>query len=108
MKYYRSILRHVGFLTLLGLVAAMFVAQGQTITGSMSGRVTDQQGGGVPNATVTATEATKRVTVTAKSGAAGDFLLPALLPGNYQLSAEATGFKKLTRNDVALNANDKL
>jgi hypothetical protein len=86
----------------------MFVAQGQTITGSMSGRVTDQQGGGVPNATVTATEPTKRVVVTAKSGATGDFLLPALVPGTYEVSAEATGFKKLTRNDIALNANDKL
>ncbi len=74
----------------------------------MSGRVVDQQGATVGNANVTVNEPDKHVTVIRKTDAGGDFLVPALLPGNYIITVEAAGFKKLTRPDVALNANDKL
>jgi Carboxypeptidase regulatory-like domain/TonB-dependent Receptor Plug Domain len=108
MTDYRNILRRAGILALLGLVAALFTVQAQTITGSLSGRVADQQGGGVPNATVTVTEPSKKINITAKTGAGGDFSFAGLLPGTYTLSVEATGFKKLQRTEISLNANDKL
>jgi hypothetical protein len=94
---------YLGFLFLLALSG-----YSQTITGSMSGRVVDQQGSAVPNATVTATEPATKVTLSTKSAVGGDFAIPGLLPGNYTLTIEAVGFKKHTRSGIALDANDKL
>ena len=92
----------VGYL-LLGLSG-----YAQNITGSMAGRVVDQQGSTVPNATVTVTEPSKKVTIVQKTSGAGDFLFAGLLPGSYSIAVESVGFKKLTRSDIALDANDKL
>ena len=92
---------------LLGFVLAVQV-YAQSITGSLNGRVVDQQGSAVPNAKVTATEASKKLTVATNTTALGDFSLPGLAPGNYVVNVEAAGFKKLTRSDVVLNASDKI
>jgi trimeric autotransporter adhesin len=61
----------------------------QTITGSISGRILDQQGAAVMNATVTATEPDKNITSTMKTGDQGEFGFTALEPGNYNLSVAA-------------------
>lgn len=90
---------------LLGLALHL---PGQTITGSIAGRVLDQQGAAVANATVTASEPDKNITQITKSGDQGDFVFSALQPGNYTVSVEAPGFKKLDRTGLALHANDKL
>jgi hypothetical protein len=57
---------------------------------------------------VTVTERSKNLQVSTKASAGGDFLIPGLLPGNYSITVETTGFKKLTRKDITLDANDKL
>jgi hypothetical protein len=85
-----------------------FAGYSQNITGSMAGRVVDGQGAAIPNAAVTATEPDKKVVVSTKSTAAGDFSIAGLLPGTYTVSVEGPGFKKLTRTGIALNANDRL
>ena len=92
------------------LIAFVLAVQGyaQSITGSLNGRVVDQQGSAVPNARVTATEATKKLTVATNTTGAGDFSIAGLAPGSYSVTVEATGFKKLTRPEVALNASDKI
>jgi|ERR1035438_7434471 hypothetical protein len=69
----------------------------QSITGSLNGRVVDQQGSAVPDAKVTATEPTKKVTVATNSTGVGDFSIAGLAPGNYSVTVEAAGFKKLTQ-----------
>jgi len=80
----------------------------QSITGSLNGRVVDQQGSAVPNARVTATEPTKKLTVNTNTTVAGDFSIAGLAPGSYTVTVEAQGFKKLTRPDIALDASDKI
>src|SRR5690349_21513039 len=80
----------------------------QSITGSLNGRVVDQQGSAVPDARVTATEPTKKFTTTTNSTGVGDFSIAGLLPGVYTVTVEANGFKKLTRSDVVLNASDRI
>jgi outer membrane receptor protein involved in Fe transport len=94
-----------GILILLMLGVSGFA---QTITGSMTGRVVDQQGSAVPNALVTANEPAKRVALNNKTTSSGDFSIVGLLPGTYTISVEAVGFKKLARSGIALDANDKL
>ena len=78
----------------------------QTITGSISGRIIDQQQ--AANASITVTEAAKNSSVVTKSGANGEFLSAGLFPGTYSITVEAVGFKRLVRPDIILNANDKL
>src|SRR5450432_1571348 len=90
------------FLLLSGLGSA------QNITGSLSGRVVDQQGASVVNASITVTEPARNVRIAVKTTAGGDFTVAGLLPGSYSIAVEAVGFKKLSRSGVALDANDKL
>jgi Carboxypeptidase regulatory-like domain/TonB-dependent Receptor Plug Domain len=92
----------------LFLCMSSVYAYAQTITGSIAGRVLDQQGAAVANATVTASEPEKNITQMTKSGDQGDFVFSALQPGNYTVSVESPGFKKLDRTGLALHANDKL
>ena len=83
-------------------------AAGQSISGSMAGRIVDQQGAVVANASVTVTDPDKNVTSNIKTGDNGTFNFSALQPGTYNLTVEITGFKKLERNSIPLNAEDKL
>ena len=80
----------------------------QNITGSISGRVVDAQGAAVNGATITANEPERKINVSTKSTGQGEFSLAGLQPGNYTITVEASGFKKLSRPNVALNAQDKL
>jgi hypothetical protein len=66
----------------------------QTATGDLAGRVTDTQGAVIVNAKVTATEiATGRVRTTV-TNAEGNYALPLLPPGNYEIAAEAPNMAK--------------
>ena len=93
---------------LVGFVLPALCGYAQNITGSMTGRVSDQQSAMIANATVTVTDPAKNVTVTRKTSIGGDFSIAGLLPGNYTVMVESPGFKKLTRTGIPLDANDKL
>src|SRR3984957_4727123 len=80
----------------------------QTIDGSMTGRVVDPQGAVIAKAAITVAEPAKDVRILTKTTAAGDFTVAGLQPGNYSVTVEAAGFKKLVRTGIALDANDKL
>jgi hypothetical protein len=75
-------------------------AYAQNISGSISGHVVDQQGAAITSTTVTTVDSARRVTVSTKTNDQGDFVFPALQPGNYTLTIEAPGFKKLERPNV--------
>ena len=80
---------------------------GQT-TGSIAGRVVDQQGATIANASVSALERERKVTLTVTTNEQGDFGFSSLQPGNYNVIVEAAGFKRLERTGVPLDVNDKL
>src|SRR5215471_12091077 len=82
--------------------------QAQNISGQISGRIVDPQGSTVPGAAVTATDVSRNLTVVTKTNDQGEFVLAGLQPGTYNLRAEARGFKRLDRSNIALDANDKL
>ena len=67
-------------------------AQGTT-TGSISGRVTDQQALGLPGVTVTATSPALQGARVAVTSDHGDYVLPFLPPGDYAVVMELAGFK---------------
>lgn len=86
----------------------VFSAYGQTISGSITGRILDAQMAPIQGAIVTITEPSKSLSTVRRTGAEGTFLAAGLLPGNYSITVEAMGFKKLSRPGIALDANDKL
>ena len=69
---------------------------------SLQGTVTDNTGAVVPGATVTVTNQATGVARTAVTGDSGFYRIPGLAPGQYNVDAEANGFKKSSKSDVAV------
>ncbi|MCU1267920.1 MAG: TonB-dependent receptor plug [Acidobacteria bacterium] len=77
---------------------------GQEVTGSINGSVKDSTGAAVKGATITITDAQKKVVVrTASTNDDGDFSAPNLLSATYNLTVEAAGFKKHEENGVKVD-----
>jgi hypothetical protein len=68
----------------------------QTITGTITGQVTDQSGATVPNVKVTATNVKTNISTTVETNRAGIYNILFLPVGQYTVTAESTGFKKAT------------
>src|SRR5260221_11343041 len=68
------------------------LAWGQTITGNISGIVTDPSGSVVPGAQVTATNVATRVSTTATTNKDGIYSVRFLPVGQYTVSVQASGF----------------
>ena len=79
--------------------------QAQTITASITGTVTDATGAIVPNAKVTATNIGTNLTYNATSNESGAYNLVFLPVGNYTVSSETQGFKKVTVGPFPLQVN---
>jgi hypothetical protein len=78
----------------------------QEVRGKITGRVTDTSKGAVAGATVTVTDAARGTTASAVTNSEGLFLFSYLLPGNYQVTVELTGFKKHIQEKVLLQMNE--
>src|SRR5215471_19122017 len=74
---------------------------GQTF-GEITGVVTDPSGAVVANATVTVTNPETNLTRRVSTNAAGNYNIPALLPGSYNIRAEMQGFQAEVRSGVTL------
>jgi len=72
---------------------------------SFTGRVTDQTGAVVPKATITVHNVATNVDTKTTSTKTGDYTVPYLTPGAYQLSASATGFETTVRTGVELQVD---
>jgi outer membrane receptor protein involved in Fe transport len=81
------------------------VALAQRVTGTLRGQVLDPASNSVPNAQVTAMNEDTGVSVTMKTTSAGTYTFPSVLPGKYTVKVEASGFKKLVRSGVAVQAD---
>src|SRR6266850_507697 len=93
----------------LPLVAMLSVsAVAQSVTGSISGTVTDATGGVVVGASVTLHSDQTGTTRTATTGEDGRFTFAALQPGAYSLLVEQPGFQRLERKNTVLTANENL
>jgi hypothetical protein len=93
---------------ILLLSAHALYTRAQTITGSITGRITDATGAVIPNAMVQLTEQHTNVSVSTKVLSDGNFTFPDLLPGDYSITVEATGFKRLVQQHLVLTASERL
>ncbi|MCG3194991.1 MAG: hypothetical protein DIJKHBIC_04259 [Thermoanaerobaculia bacterium] len=78
------------------LVATQVFAQGMG-TGTISGRITDQEGQGLPGVTVTAKSPALQGSRSAVTNVNGDYLLPNLPAGDYTLNYSMPGFTAVTK-----------
>lgn len=90
------------FFCLPFLTSALWAQQ----RGTFSGNVTDPSGAPIAKAAVIATETRTGVKNTAISESSGAYTLPFLPIGEYQIAAEAPGFKKFVQNGIVLNAGE--
>ncbi|HMJ26801.1 MAG TPA: carboxypeptidase-like regulatory domain-containing protein, partial [Pyrinomonadaceae bacterium] len=94
------------FMFVLAMTLAMFatsaMAQSST-TGSIEGMVSDPNGAAIKGATITVTSPNLISPQTATSGDDGRYQIPALPPGTYKVSVDASGFGKYEKDGVSVN-----
>ncbi|MGH9675018.1 MAG: TonB-dependent receptor domain-containing protein [Bryobacteraceae bacterium] len=71
----------------------------------LSGTVTDATGGALAGAHLTATQTERNLVFGTTTGSDGRFVFARLPIGNYQVKAEATGFKQYVKSDLPLTTN---
>ncbi|MBI1873208.1 MAG: TonB-dependent receptor [Acidobacteria bacterium] len=94
-------LRMIGVLA-AGLVLVLAGTAAAQSYSELRGRVIDEQGAVMPGVTIVARNQESGQFREIVSGADGSYLMTALLPGVYEISAELTGFKRFNRRDVRL------
>src|SRR6185503_4699775 len=95
-------------LAILLALGASGPALAQTITGSISGTVTDPNGSVIPGATVSLVSEKTGQTRSAATNSEGRFNFAALQPGSYSLKVEQQGFQTHEQREVILSANENL
>jgi len=78
----------------------------QQTTGAIRGVVTDPAGALVANVSITASNNQTRARQVTRTGSSGNYTLPLLPPGSYDLSAEAPGFSKAVRSNVVVRITE--
>jgi hypothetical protein len=73
-----------------------------TVTGGIRGKITDQAGATLPNATVTATNAGTNAAATTTTDEDGGYRFSNLQPGTYTIGITASGFSNFTQERVVV------
>jgi len=96
-----------GKLLLWSLIVLCSVArsEAQQTTASVRGRVIDASGGGVGDASLTATQVETGFSRSVQSDALGNFSFVELPVGGYRLVADAKGFQKFVQEGITLHVN---
>src|SRR5260370_21214475 len=81
-------------LTIATILIVSSTASGQTATGILQGRVTDNSGAAVPDAKVTIENERTPVHQVTVSNSLGIFVQPYLLPSTYNVTVEKVGFQE--------------
>ena len=80
----------------------------QDYRATITGVVTDSTGAVLPNASVKAVNIKSNETTAVKSNNQGFYTLPFLNPGQYSVTATATGFATLQKDKIVLRVADQL
>ncbi len=99
-------MRIIRRVSLLGLILAMASSLGAQTTGSISGRVADENGGALPGVTVEARSVALQGRQQATTDGSGAYKLPILPPGEYEVSAALAGFAGVMRRAAVSLGSD--
>lgn len=82
------------------LILCVSFALAQSDRGTITGQVLDGSGAAVPNAQITAVNSATQVRYTAVTNATGAYSIPQLPSGDYEVSVQATGFRRATQRGI--------
>jgi hypothetical protein len=93
-------------LTLMALLVcfAAGVVSAQEYRATLSGTIKDSSGGALPGVTVSIAETRTGARTQAVTDASGQYIAPFLAPGDYDVTAELSGFKQVSRKGLHLDA----
>ena len=97
-------LRTVSKLALLSVFAMKLQAQSMG-TGTITGTVIDPSGSAVASAKVTALHLSTHITKTAVTNGSGNYAFTNTQIGEYEITVDVTGFKKLVQQSIHLDAD---
>lgn len=98
-----NLTRRITILSVMALAMGMGSLFAQTDRGTITGTVTDSSGARVAGAAVNITAVSTGITTKVISNADGNYSLPNLQIGKYNVSVEHPGFKKYTQEGIVLN-----
>src|ERR1700694_5421951 len=97
------------------LIASAFVialfagyAQAQSTLGTITGLITDSSGAVIPNAVVVVTNTATGAKAQTISSSTGNYVVPNLPVGPYEVGVAISGFKAWARSGINLSSNDNL
>jgi hypothetical protein len=89
------------------IMASLLLVSGfaQTSTGILTGTVSDSTDAVLAGVRVMATSTDRNTSQSTVTNDVGSYVIPALIPGKYTISAELAGFRRFTREGVTLQVN---
>ena len=103
-------MKRLALLCILGLISSLIsiplLAQ-SAASATITGTIVDPQGAVVPNAKVTATNAATGIGRAVQTTSAGNYTIPNLAPGTYNVRVEAKGFAAGETKGITLNVGDQ-
>lgn len=102
---FKQMMRFTGVVLLFALMGAANLTFGQASDGTISGTVTDQAGAVVAGATVEATNQATGEKRSATTNDGGNYIIPNLAVGLYNVTATGTGFAASTVQSVKVSVS---
>jgi hypothetical protein len=99
--------RRFAMACVLCFLVAVFCASAFAQEATILGTITDPSGAAIPNVTITLVNTDTGISRTASSNSDGQYAVPELHIGHYDLRAQANGFKADERKGVVLNVGDR-
>jgi hypothetical protein len=93
-------------LIFLALFATSSIALAQRDLGTITGTITDPSGSAIPNAKITIKNDATGVAYDTVTNETGTFTRPALNPGTYTVTVEASGFERSQQGNVLVNPGE--
>jgi hypothetical protein len=81
-------------------------AYAQNSRGSITGQVTDPNGGVLPHVAVTVTNADTGAVANVSTTDEGFYTAPGLMPGGYSVTVDAPGFKSFVRSGIQVHTQE--
>jgi hypothetical protein len=100
--------RGLRFLLTLALVSFLAIVVRADTVGSISGTITDQTGGVIPETTITALNLDTTLQQTTRTNANGFYNFTALPVGRYEIEILRDGFKPYKRTGLVIDVNSQL
>src|SRR5450631_66989 len=90
------------FLFFVSLLLTQVHALAQAVSGDLIGTVSDASGAAIPNASIAAVNQGTNTRYTTTTNSVGEYRIPNLPPGTYDVTGSANGFAPATVKDLAV------